>query len=417
MGMESRKRYEYKRLLDELSSKKGHGTELISVYVTPGLDLGIVVNQLREEQGTAVNIKSKSTRKNVVSALDRIINFLQKYMEKKKKAPENGMAIFSGNVAEELGASDIQLYWIEPPEPVSVRMYRCDQEFVTEPLRDAIAPKETVGLLAIDSKDAMIATLRGKNVNVARHLTSGVWGKHGRGGQSQRRFERLREIAVHDFMKRIAEVANREFSNIKDMRAIIVGGPGPFKDDFLKKELLYAPLREKVRAVIDIGYADEQGIKDLINSSAEVLSDLDVMKEKGLVQKFMTELVSDNGLAVYGEAEVRKHLEAGAVDTLLISEAMRATRVTVGCSTCDYKRQDTVTNLTFYERQISGEECPKCRDGVLRVLESKDIVKELCELADLSGANVEFISLDTEEGQQLKAAFKMLAAILRFKVS
>ncbi len=417
MPMESRKRYEYKRLLDELSSKKGHGTELISVYATPGLDFGIIVQQLRDEQGTAENIKSKSTRKNVVSALDRIINFLRKFMETHKRAPENGLAIFSGNISEEVGDTDIALYWIEPPEPVMVRMYRCDQEFVTEPLREAIEPKESVGLLAIDAKDAMIATLRGKSVNVARHLTSGVWGKHGKGGQSQRRFERLREIAVHDFMKRIAEVANREFSDVKDMRAIIVGGPGPFKDDFLKKELLQVPLRKKVSAVIDIGYADEQGIKDLVNSASEVLSDLDVMKEKALVQKFMVELVSGGGLAVYGEEAVRKHLEGGAVDTLLISEAMTAIRVTVRCQGCGHEQEDTIRTIRVYERQLAEKECPKCGELRLKVAESKDIVKELCELADQSGSNVEFISTETEEGQQLKVAFKMLAALLRYKLS
>jgi peptide chain release factor subunit 1 len=417
MPMESRKRYQYKRLLDELSSKRGHGTELISVYITPGFGLSQVVQQLRDEQGTAENIKSKSTRKNVISALDRIINFLRKYIETHKRTPPNGMAIFSGNVAEEEGATDIALYWIEPPEPITVRMYRCDQEFVTEPLREAIETKESVGLLVLDSKEAMIATLRGKHVDIARHLTSGVWGKHGRGGQSQRRFERLREIAVHEFMKRIAEVANREFLDVPDLKAILVGGPGPTKDEFLNSDLLQDPVRRKIKAVIDTGYSDEQGIKELINKASNVLADLEVMKEKSIVQHFMTELVSGKGLVTYGWDEVRHHLKQGAVDTLLISEAMQANRAKTRCQNCGHELRETVESVEKYKKQLSGRACPSCGEEKLELVESKDAVQELCDLADQTGANVEFISTDTEEGQQLWVAFKGLGAILRYQLT
>lgn len=417
MPMESRKRYQYKRLLDELSGKRGRGTELISVYITPGFGLSQVVQQLRDEKGTASNIKSKSTRNNVISALDRIINFLGKFIEAHKRTPPNGMAIFSGNIAEEEGATDIALYWIEPPEPITVRMYRCDQEFVTEPLREAIEPKESVGLLVMDSKEATIATLRGKHTEIARHLTSGVWGKHGRGGQSQRRFERLREIAVHEFMKRIAEVANREFLDVPDMRAVLIGGPGPMKDAFLNSELLQGRVQRKIKAVLDTGYCDEQGLKELVNKASDVLADLDVMKEKSIVQRFMSELVSGKGLVTYGWDEVRHHLKQGAVDTLLISEALQANRVTSRCQNCGHELRETVVSVGKYKRQMSERACPNCGEKKLGLVGSEDAVQELCDLADQTGANVEFISTDTEEGQQLWAAFKGLGAILRYQLA
>ncbi|MEA1904277.1 MAG: peptide chain release factor aRF-1 [Candidatus Hadarchaeota archaeon] len=417
MAAKGRKRYQYRRLLDELASKRGRGTELISVYITPGFDLSQVVQQLREEQGTAENIKSKSTRKNVIAALDRIINFLRKYIDTHKKTPLNGMAVFSGNIAEEEGATDVALYWIEPPEPITVRMYRCDQEFVLDPLREAIEPKESIGLLALDTKDATVATLRGKHVDIARHLTSGVWGKHGRGGQSARRFERLREIAVHEFMKRIAEVANREFLGIPDLKAILVGGPGPTKDEFVKSGLLRDEIRKKISAVLDTGYTDEQGIKELVNKSSEILADLDVMREKSIVQHFMSELVSGKSLVTYGEDEVRHHLKEGAVDTLLISEALRRNRVLARCQGCGYELRETVEDLGSYKRRLPERTCSKCGENRLALVQSEDVVQELCNLADQTGASVEFISRETEEGEQLWAAFKGLAAILRYQLA
>lgn len=417
MAGKAKDRYQYMRLLEELDGIKGRGTELISVYITPGFKLNQVVQQLRDEKGTAENIKSKSTRKNVISALSRIINFLQKYSEERKKAPENGMAIFSGNVTGKEGSTDIKLYWVEPPEPIEVRTYRCDQEFLLDPLREALEPKETVGLLALDSKEATVATLRGKHVDMAKKMTSGVWGKHSRGGQSAQRFERLREVAVHDFMKRIAEVANREFSAHSDLRAILVGGPGPTKDKFLKKDLLRNEIREKIAAVLDMGYSNEQGIKELVNKARDVLSDLDVMREKSLVQDFLSEIVSGDGLATYGEQEVRRHLQHGAIETLIISEGLRLSRAVVKCEACDHEFQETVDDVSDYEDRIHERSCPNCGEKMLGVAETRDGIRELCELADQTGAEAEFISQETEEGQQLLAAFKGLGGLLRYELA
>jgi len=416
MTADSLRRYQFRRLLDDLASKRGRGTELISVYVTPDFDLNKVVQQLRDEQGTASNIKSKTTRKNVVGALEKVIQFLRTYIEAYRRPPANGMAIFCGNVAGREDVADIQLYWVEPPEPITVRMYRCDQEFVLEPLREMLRVKETIGLLVLDRREATLATLRGKHVEIIRTLTSGVPGKHGRGGQSARRFERLIEIAAHEFMKRIAETTNEIFGQTPDLRTILVGGPGPTKDYFLKSELLGEEVTKKIGGVIDTGYTDEQGIKELVNKSGEVLADLEIMKEKSLMQRFMTELVAGEGKVAYGEAEVRRQLEQGAVELLLISEAIRRGRALVRCQACGHELQETFEDVEVYKRQLAGRPCTNCGEVKLQLIESKDMVQELCELADRFGTDVEFISTETEEGKQLWAAFKGLAAILRFKV-
>lgn len=415
MTADSLRRYQFRRLLDDLASKRGRGTELISVYITPDFELNKVVQQLRDEQGTASNIKSKTTRKNVLGALEKVVQFLRTYIEAYRKPPANGMAIFCGNVAGREDVSDVQLYWIEPPEPVTIRMYRCDQEFVIEPLREMLQVKETIGLLVLDRREAMLATLRGKHIDIIRSLTSGVPGKHGRGGQSAKRFERLIEIAAQDFMKRIAEHTNEIFSQIPDLRTILIGGPGPTKEYFLKAELLHENLRKKIGGVIDTGYTDEQGIKELVNKSHELLSDLEIMKEKALMQRFMTELVAGEGRVAYGEADVRSELERGTVELLLISEGIRRGRATVRCQACGHELQETFEDFDVYKRQLSGRPCPNCGEAKLQLIDSKDMVQELCETADRFSTEVEFISTETEEGKQLWTAFKGLAAILRFK--
>jgi len=417
MPADSKSMYQFKRMLEDLASKRGRGTELISVYITPDTELAKVMQQLRDEQGTASNIKSKTTRKNVLAALERIIQFLRTYLETNKRPPPHGMAIFCGNVAGRDDVADIQLYWIEPPEPVTVRMYRCDQEFVLDPLREMIQVKETIGLFVMDRRETTFATLRGKHVEILRKLTSAVPGKHSKGGQSSRRFERLIEIAAHEYAKRVAETANEIFSQIPDLRAIIVGGPGPTKEDFLNSDLLHEPIKKKIAGVLDTGYTDEHGIKELVNKAGEILADLDIMKEKSLIQKFLEELVSGKGLAIYGDREIRRAIEQGAVELLLISEDLRKNRVMTRCQACGEVTHEIVDNLEHYQKQLVARECPKCGEAKLVLIESRDVVQELLELAEKFNTKVEFISTETDEGKQLLTAFKGLAAMLRFRTS
>ncbi len=305
---------------------------------------------------------------------------------------------------------------MKPPEPIQSRIYRCDQEFLLDPLREAMEEKETVGLIVVDAKEAMIATLRGKNMNIARHLNSNVWGKHSKGGQSSQRFERLRDKALKTFLDRVAEASNREFSGESELEAILVGGPGPTKNKFLKEGNLKNDVKEKVASVLDTGYSDEQGIKELVNKAEDVLEDLDVVREKSLIQEFMSGVVSGESLVTYGASEVKKHLENGAVETLLISEDQDFDRITVECESCGHEFREIVSEDSEFQEELSEKSCPECGMKELSTKDSEDIIQKFCELADQTGAEVEFISTETEEGQQFSNAFKGIGALLRYKV-
>ncbi|MEM4725006.1 MAG: hypothetical protein QXP01_08350, partial [Candidatus Hadarchaeum sp.] len=141
----------------------------------------------------------------------------------------------------------------------------------------------------------------------------------------------------------------------------------------------------------------------------------EILKEKSLMQKFMEELVAGKGLATYGESEIRRALEQGAVELLLISEGLRKLRVTIKCQACGETFHEIIDNLDHYQKQLPEKSCPKCGEKKLTVVESRDVVQELMELAEKFNTKIEFISTETDEGKQLLTAFKGLAAILRFK--
>ncbi len=168
-----------KRMIKELKSHKAPHTEFVTVYIPAGYELTKIINHLAEEQGTASNIKSASTRKNVQNALEKMIQHLRTF----KKTPENGLAVFSGNVAAAEGKQDIKVWSIEPPVHLNTRIYRCDKNFVTEILEEMMVEKMVYGLVVMDRRDATIALLKGKTIIPLLKTHSEVPGKTKAGGQ------------------------------------------------------------------------------------------------------------------------------------------------------------------------------------------------------------------------------------------
>lgn len=407
----SKELYEFKKTLKDLSQKRGRGTELVSVYIPPGKQLSDVGKHMRDELGQSANIKSKQTKKNVQSAIEVILQSIRLY----KQPPEHGLVLFVGMIPKGgPGTEKMEKYIIEPPEPIVTYWYKCNNEFFLEPLEYMIEERDTYGLAVVDRKEATIATLKGKKVNIVGKLTSGVPGKHKAGGQSQRRFDRVIEDEAREFLKRIAKRINDEFLPLKDdLKAVVIGGPGFTKNDLVDADYIQYEIKDKIIATVDTSYTGDFGIREVINKSTDILNELDVIHEKEVIQKFLGELRKDDGLYSYGEDEVRNNLIIGAVDTLLLSEDLSSMRKTFKCGNCGYETKITVKDQA--EADSIEERCPECNE-LIKEEDSELLVDDFVEMAEEMNSNVEFISTETEEGMQLYRAFGGIGAILRYYV-
>src|SRR2546425_10891573 len=219
-------RFRFNRTLDQLANKTGRGTELISLYVPPNQRIHEVIANLREEAGTSENIKSRTTRQNVQDAIERTSQRLRLF----KEPPPTGLVIFCGAIPQNgAGSEKMEIYTLIPPEPITVGFYRCDARFHVEPLMALVAEKDPYGILVIDGTEAVVATLKGRRVEIIKSFTSGIPGKSRAGGQSARRFERIREQVTHDYYKRVGQHFNEMMLAIPDLKGIIIGGPGTTK--------------------------------------------------------------------------------------------------------------------------------------------------------------------------------------------
>ncbi len=364
MAITAQQKYKLKKLVKKLSQYRGRHTELVSVYIPNGYDMNKIINHLSQEQGTATNIKSTSTRKNVIDALEKMIQHLKLYPQ----TPPNGLAVFSGNVAEREGQSDVKVWSIEPPVPLNVRIYRCDKAFVLEHIEDMLEVKEMYGLVVMDRRDATIAVLKGKTIVPLVKTHSEVPGKFKTGGQSAYRFAQNRELAAKAHYKKVGDYMKEQWLGNTDLKAILVGGPGPTKNDFVNGSFIATELKQKIIAIKDLSYTDEFGLQELLEKSQDVLASEEVVEEKKAMAEFFDLLNKQPGIVNYGEAQVMANLEMGAVDTLLLSEDL-----------------------------------------------DDDSVEKFEEKAQELGTTVKIISTETREGVQLRDIGKV-AAILRYEV-
>lgn len=406
--------YKIRKLLSELSEKKGRGTELVTLYVPKTKALHEVINSLREEYGTASNIKSDTTKNHVQDALTKTMQRLKLY----KKTPENGIVIFAGAIPGDgpPGSEIVEVYEIMPHQPVQNYLYRCDDHFHLQHLRDMIREKETIGLLSIEASEAGIGIVSGDKFETVRVLTSGIAGKHRSGGQSARRFERLRNMELNGFYHRVADNANKILMDEYKAKGIIISGPGPTKNNFLKEEYLDYRLRNNILAILDTSYAGSEGLRETVQRSDEILAGMRIMEEKKIVKKFLRELNRDDGKAIYGVKDIEEGLMNASVDTIVITDDIGFTRLKTTCKNCGHIEIRTVGKEKYIEtkqKMITG--CKECSSPD-KDFEEKDIIEYIADLALDSGAKVEVISSKTEEGRIIMS-FGGIAALLRFNPS
>ena len=133
--------------------------------------------------------------------------------------------------------------------------------------------KISYGLFVIDRSGVTIATLIGdelKNIESFSAQNPRFKRCSAMINGGYRSYIRLIDQAAVGFFKKAGNLINKHFLG-KALKGLIIGGAGPTKEFFAKSEYLDERLRKKIIAIIDIGYSDEQGIKELVKKSRDLV--------------------------------------------------------------------------------------------------------------------------------------------------
>ena len=411
---DSVKLYRIRKTLQEISKFTGRGTELITVYIPKGKQLHEVITNLREEQGTADNIKSDVTRTHVVDSLSRVLQRLKLY----KKTPEKGLVIFCGALPREeggpLGSEVVKIFEIDPPKDLKTFLYRCDDHFHVDILKDMLKDDNLIGFLAIDAKDAGWGILYGDKVQVLKETSSGVAGKHRQGGQSAKRFQKLREMELTYYFNRIAQITREYFIDIYPIKGLIISGPGPTKEEFVNDNYLEYRLQDMIISTIDASYSGAEGVREAFDKSSDILSNFRLVEEKQIVEKLFREINNNSGLGAYGLSEVINYLKNNVVDTIIITDKIGLYRIEAKCNRCN-EVQEKITEqqkLIQTKTEFENSPCTSCKSTDIGITD-QDIVDYLSLLATKTGTKIEVISGVSEHGSMI-SNLGNIGAILRY---
>jgi len=356
-------RRKLKRIVERLKKIKGRHSSLTTVYIPPDKSLVDVINFLRQEYMTASNIKDKTNRKMVQDNILTMINDIQRL----KKIPENGIALFYGYYETSPGKFEQVKEMIVPPFPIKNFIYICGKEFDVKPLEEMTVPKNVIAVILLEAGNYAIGIIRGKDIEVLKEGEYYVIGKTRRGGQSARRYERIREEQIHNFYKHLAKEINELLlPQLENVDAVVFGGNTIRVQEFLEENLLDYRLRDKVASkIISVPIIDGDGIFLAAKEVAEIVKESEIYRERRLWEEFKTRLMKGDSLLTYGKNEVMEYLKQGRVEVLLISEAL------------------------------------------------EDLLDEVIDTAEKYGTRVEIFGKNTESGKEL-LSFGGIAAILRW---
>ena len=403
---DSVKQYKMRKFIAQLSSEEGTGMEFVSLYLPRVKSAGEIITLL-EQKSDSSEIKSGRAGDSVRETLTRVIHRLKL----QKEFPENGLAIFAGS-----NKTENEIQEIIPPEPITSYVCTIDDHFDLEPLRKMLREDRIVGIVAMDSKEAGFGILSGDKLDVIDDITSGVSGKSDKGGWSQRRYERERDMELTYYFHRVAEHATKAFLQNQKVKALIVGGPGQTKESFLDGDYLHYELKNMLLAKADTLSSGKEGVREAVEKSAEALKNLHSPEEKKIMQRLEADMGKQDGLAICGLNPVLDALKNGTAQVALVSDNTDMIEIVATCKRCAVSKTrivDEAKKVQTTQEMISSP-CENCKAAEYEV-DDRDIIDVLEDAASQTDANVEVISRSEEDKAKLKA-LGGFAALLRYRV-
>ncbi|MGA8303036.1 MAG: hypothetical protein WA691_08975 [Thermoplasmata archaeon] len=185
-----------------------------------------------------------------------------------------------------------------------------DRTILDEGLRGTDDP--TILIAAVDWGDSSIVRVRGRAIEPVADIRRTIAGKQYPGGQGDKDRKAYEE--------ELLQLLKREGASAT---ALLVVGPGFLKEDLQKRIAEDVPELKKKLKVYATAESGRVGVDELLRSgkATEALRGSVAAEESEAVERLVRSLAGGRRTAV-GRAEVAEAVDAGAVETLLVSESL-----------------------------------------------------------------------------------------------
>jgi peptide chain release factor subunit 1 len=299
---------------------------------------------------------------------------------------------------------------IEPLKPLVSGLYRCDGKFHLEALYDQLEDSKTFGYMVIDGNGFTCHLLSGNSGKMVYKLDVNLPKKHGRGGQSKKRFERIREIKRGWYTSRIAEVAISHFIDPMtcqpSVAGLVLAGAAQLKDEVLLK--LDPRLARIVIAVVDVQYAGVSGFNQAVALTKDNIGNMKFVHEQETITRLMEEISKDGQYAI-GIDDTMYAVTSGILDTLILWDNLAVNRIEL-VKTLSPSDPPKILYLS------PDKQVPESLKEEWKVKSTVPLLDWILEHYIEFGCNLELVSDQTDGGAQFVKGFGGLGGLLRYQV-
>lgn len=214
-------------LLSELENYKSENSDMLTIYIAPKSSLPEIPSTLKEK-------------------IEKI------------ESP-TGLVIFSW---EKEGKNIV----IFPPFPVEKNEFFCDKIFRTEQLKNLLLKEYKLGIILMRLGEYAVGIFEGNKQIVSKCGKRLVRGKHKKGGYSQARFARIREVQINQFFKEVYNVLREKLGPyLENLDYIIYGGPKITIKKFQKIDHFLRKISEKtLDRILDVREVNKKTLENIL---------------------------------------------------------------------------------------------------------------------------------------------------------
>jgi peptide chain release factor subunit 1 len=236
--------------------------------------------------------------------------------------------------------------------------------------------KDPIGCVVISGENASFYTLTA-TITLNFSMDVNLPNKHRRGGQSQKRFERLTKEARHNYISKVIEHLHFVYSSTTPL---ILAGASHLKNKLADR----IGNKNKILQIVDVQYDKRAGLNEVIHKCGHLIESLGLEKEQKAIDKFMNYVVNNSNMVCYGE----------------LCDAN-------GCSQSLGELHHANGVVDYY-----------LENGIVETLlvESSKLTQELQKQCECNGTEIVVITDMLSEGRQLVKAFGSIVGILRYPV-
>jgi peptide chain release factor subunit 1 len=424
--------WKLRRTIQYLSSLRGRGTSLVTLIVPAQSQLSRTTKLLSDEYSLSSCIKSSQTRHNVQQALSAAQGRLRLYTQ--NTLPANGLVLYSGIVYDDEQHRETKISMcIEPLNPLQHGLYRCETHFLTDFLQQQIMDNindfnaRRYGIIVVDGNGTLFARLDPQQgTTILKRFQVSLPKKHGRGGQSAPRFERLRRESIHNYLTKIADNAKSVYlqNGLANVDGFILSGSANIKHELIKSDLLGASIQNKILRTVDVSYGGDNGLQETLRLCADLFADIKLTQERQLLDEVFSHIklssaTNDSNTVSYAigvnETALILKEDPSLIDRLIIWENLTTKRYV-------YQKRDKEMIIIVadneQEAQTKLKNILKENDNEqVECIDEMNFLDYLTEHYRQINVRLHLVTDRSPEGQQFRLGFGGCIALLRYPIS